>query len=344
MAHTNSNQHQPPLCSSTLPPTRRARLCCLPHVLSHRHRSEADAAAQHYRRKQRETNKEGTAQSCAPLTAPLLCPLCIALVCAVSTPSLAGKVALITGASSGIGAAAARLFAKAGAKLVLNGRDEKRLNAVAAEIVAAGGQAVTLVGDVATEATNKALVDLALKTYGQLNIAFNNAASLATGGVSDVTAANLHALVDTNIKGLVFGLQFQLAAIAQSSSKDNWGVILNTSSSVSGRVKEGLEKFALYSVTKGAMDTLTKFTALEGGSRFVRVNSINTGAVKTPGATGVFGGAESYEQIIPNFILGGAAPQSPGELARFILFVADNQTGRFFNGANLVVDGGFSIK
>lgn len=265
-------------------------------------------------------------------------------VSTASSPSLAGKVALITGASSGIGAATARLFAKAGAKLVLNGRDEKRLNAVAADIVAAGGQAVTLVGDAALESTNKALVDLALKTYGALHIAFNNAASLATGGVSDVTAPNLSALVDTNIKGLVFGLQSQLVAIAASSTKDDWGVILNTSSSVSGRVKEGLEKFAIYSVTKGAMDTLTKFAALEGGSRFVRVNSINTGAVKTPGSTGVFGGEAAYESIIPNFILGGAAPQTPEELARFILFVASNDTGRFFNGANLVVDGGFSVK
>ena len=267
-----------------------------------------------------------------------------ALTTSVPAVGLKGRVALITGASSGIGAATARAFGRAGANLVLNGRNAGRLKAVADGLVKDFGvQVATLVGDAALESTQRALVDLALSRFGALHIAFNNAASQARGGVSDVTSADLHALIDMNVKGLVFALQIQLAAIAKSSTKDNWGVILNTSSAVSERVKGGLEGFAIYSATKGLMDTLTKFAALEAGNRYVRVNSINTGAVATPGSVGLFGGREAYDKTVPQYILGGITPQTPDELAEFILFVADSRTGRFFNGSNLLIDGGMAI-
>jgi len=120
-------------------------------------------------------------------------------------------------------------------------------------------------------------------------------------------------------------------------------VILNASSSAAERIKLGLENFGIYAVCKRAMDMLTNLAALEAGKLHVRVNSIKSGAVATASAIGMFGGKDSYEQVMPTFQLGGVAPQSPDELAQFVLFLADNCTGRFFNGSNLLVDGGYSV-
>jgi NAD(P)-dependent dehydrogenase (short-subunit alcohol dehydrogenase family) len=158
-----------------------------------------------------------------------------------------------------------------------------------------------------------------------------------------VTNPDLHALIDTNITGLVWALKHQTAAIAKSASADSWGVILNTSSSAAERIKPGLEGFGIYAVCKRAMDMLTNLAALEASSLHVRVNSVRSGAVTTDSAVGMFGGRESYDKIMPTFQLGGAQPQTPAELAQFVLFLADNRTGRFFNGSNLLVDGGYSV-
>jgi len=108
----------------------------------------------------------------------LLCVRALCVLCAASLKSLKGRVALITGASAGIGAATARAFAAAGASLVLNGRNAERLQAIAAELIKTYGvQVATAVGDVALEDTHKALVNLAISKFGALHIAFNNAAA-----------------------------------------------------------------------------------------------------------------------------------------------------------------------
>lgn len=263
-------------------------------------------------------------------------------VAAHAASTLSGRVALITGASSGIGAATARLFATAGAKLVLSGRDEKRLQAVVDSIKQAtpSAEIATLTGDIGLEETNKALVELALSRFGALHIAFNNAGLLRYEPLTGVTAANVDLQFDSNVKSIIYGLKHQLAAIAKSSSKDNWGVIVNNSSIVSTRVKAGMQNGAIYAATKSAVDTLTKFGALEGAPSFVRVLAVNPGMTRSDGLVAVVG-----EHVDAAALQAGLMPlQTVEELAQFVLFVADNKTGRFFNGSTLVIDGGFGVK
>lgn len=262
----------------------------------------------------------------------------------VTAPTLAGRVAIITGASSGIGAATARLFAKAGAKLVLSGRDEKRLNAVVAEIAATGAKVVSLIGDAGSEQIQKGLVDLALKTYGALHIAFNNAGAVSVTSLEAITEADVNKMLDSNLKSVIYGLKYQLPAMAKSASKDNWAVIINNSSVLSTRIKSpAVNGMAVYAATKSAVDTLTRFGALEGAAGFTRVLAINPGFTGSEGAQDAFGGADAHTQmnavvsLVPD-------PATTSEIAQSVLFLADAKTGRFFNGATIVQDGGFGVK
>jgi len=257
--------------------------------------------------------------------------------------ALSGRVALITGASSGIGASIAGVFAAAGAKLVLSGRDEKKLQAVVDSIKqrTPTTEIATLTGDIALEETNKALVELALSRFGALHIAINNAGVSRIAKLADVAAAEVDLLLDSNVKSVIFGLKHQLPAIGKSASKDNWGVILNNSSAVSTRVKDGFQGLSVYAATKAAVDTLSKFAALEGAPSFVRVNAVNPGLTRTE-ATLAFGDA-TLDHLEQSALLVQPS-QSVDELAQFVLFIADNKTGRFFNGSSLVVDGGGSVK
>lgn len=117
---------------------------------------------------------------------------------------------LVTGASSGIGLATAHAFGKAGAKLVLHGRDAARLSAVADAIIAEGGSAVTMTGEAGSEETQKVLVELALSTYGALHIAFNNAGVYNLDKIVDLTSQAVDNVLNTNVKSVIYGLKYQL--------------------------------------------------------------------------------------------------------------------------------------
>jgi len=260
--------------------------------------------------------------------------------------SLSGRVALITGASSGIGAATARAFAGAGANLVLNGRDATRLQNVADSISKnfPSVQVATLVGDTGVEATHKALVDLALSRFGALHIAFNNAGIYPTATIETITSEQIDALYAINVKGIIYALKYQLPALGKSASKDNWGVIVNNSSVVSTYVRSGIEPFGVYASTKAAVDTLTRFGALEGASKFVRVTAVNVGFTGSEGAfSGVGGSEEEFQKIVQRFAIITPA-LTTDEAAQSVLFLADNRTARFINGNTFVIDGGISVK
>src|SRR5688500_14399122 len=127
---------------------------------------------------------------------------------------LANKIAIVTGASSGIGRATALLFAREGAKLVLAARRQAELDSLVAEIEAAGGRAVARAGDVREEATAKALVDLATKAFGGLDIAFNNAGSVGKmGPVSGLSLEGWHETLDTNLTSAFLGAKYQVPAM-----------------------------------------------------------------------------------------------------------------------------------
>jgi NAD(P)-dependent dehydrogenase (short-subunit alcohol dehydrogenase family) len=151
--------------------------------------------------------------------------------------------------------------------------------------------------------------------------------------------------LDTNVKSIIYALKYQLPAIGKSSNKDDWGVIINNSSVVSTRVKASLGGAGTYAATKSAVDTLTRFGALEGAALHVRVNAVNPGVTASEGVGVLFGGsddkihaaAESMGTLVSHVL-------STDELARFVLFVADNTTGRFFNGSTLNIDGGVGVQ
>lgn len=179
--------------------------------------------------------------------------------------SLAGKVAIVTGASSGIGEAIARQLATAGAAVVVNGRDRQRLQAVAQSITAAGGRATVHVGDVKEEATHSELVQLAVDTYGALHIAVNNAGVYQYSPLAELTAAQVDAMVDINVKGVLYALKHQLPAIGHFSSAASWGSVVNISSSGTKRTSSAAQFGALvYSVTKAAVDQATYLGAGAG--------------------------------------------------------------------------------
>jgi len=258
---------------------------------------------------------------------------------------LQDRVALITGASSGIGAATAKLFASQGAKLVINGRNAEHLEAVAATIRKLGGEVVTVVGSVDKEETHIKLVETALTHFGALHITFNNSGIFPMARLVDVKEEDIDALLNINVKGVILGLKHQIPALAKSSSKENWGVIINNSSVVSTRVKSGMsEGGSVYSATKAAVDKLTQIGALEARQHFIRVNSINPGFTTSEGAVEKLGGGdvEQMSKLASPLIL-ATHPATPHEIAQTVLFLADNNTGRYFNGATIIQDGGYQI-
>jgi NAD(P)-dependent dehydrogenase (short-subunit alcohol dehydrogenase family) len=240
---------------------------------------------------------------------------------------LAGRVALITGASFGIGAATARAFAAAGAKLVLNGRNAQRLDAVAASIRKAhpGVEIATQVGDVSAEQTHEQLVALALSRFGALHVVFNNAGVFPNAQLQHISGEQVDQLFDINVKGVVYGLKHQLPAIARSATKDSWGVIVNNSSALPTLVSASFVGMGAYAASKSAVDTLTKYGALEGAPLHVRVLALNIGMAGSDGALSAFGGADNFGQLA-----GGAAlvpvPLAVEEVAQTVLFLADNKT------------------
>jgi NAD(P)-dependent dehydrogenase (short-subunit alcohol dehydrogenase family) len=138
-----------------------------------------------------------------------------------------------------------------------------------------------------------------------------------------------------------------LQAIGKSSSACDWGVIINNSSTLSSRVRTGsAESIALYAASKSAVDTLTQFAAIEGAPLHVRVNAVNPGMTRpappptdalAPGASDQFANMCAQSSLVPT-------PNTTDELAAFVMFVADNKTGRFFNGSLLRMDGGLACK
>jgi NAD(P)-dependent dehydrogenase (short-subunit alcohol dehydrogenase family) len=191
--------------------------------------------------------------------------------------SFQNKVALITGATSGIGAAAARQLAALGAKVVVSGRRETEGRAVVASIVVAGGTASFFKADTSREADVKALVDFTVNTYGGLNFAYNNAGVEGTPGLTSdqQTEGNYRHTFDINVLGVLFSQKYEIPAILKSGG----GAIVNTSSVV-GSV--GMAGMGVYVASKHAVEGLTKTAALEFSRQGVRVNAVAFGAIETP--------------------------------------------------------------
>lgn len=193
---------------------------------------------------------------------------------AVTGGRFAGKVALVTGAGSGIGAAAAGRLAAEGAAVVLAGRRTPPLDAVARAVIAAGGRTAVRTADVTVEADVRELIGFCLRTYGRLDVAFNNAGSTAAGSRTDqLELAAWQAELDANLTSVFLCLKHEITAVTDG------GAILNNASIAAVR---GIPSLAAYSAAKHGVLGLTRSTALEVVDRGVRVNALVTGNVDTP--------------------------------------------------------------
>ncbi|TFW27285.1 SDR family oxidoreductase [Duganella callida] len=248
---------------------------------------------------------------------------------------LNNKVALITGASAGIGRATAKLFAAEGAKLVLGARRADELASLVAEIEAAGGQAVSLAGDVRSEDYAQALADLAIERYGRLDIAFNNAGTLGEAGPSTgVSAAGWNDTLAINLTGSFLGAKYQIPAML----KHGGGSLIFTSTFVG--YSAAFPGVAAYAASKSGLIGLTQALAAEYGPQNVRVNAILPGAVDTdmyremndtPEKTAFVTGLHALKRVA-----------TPEEVARSVLYFASDDSS-FVSGTASLIDGGLSI-
>ncbi|HZR72640.1 SDR family oxidoreductase [Bradyrhizobium sp.] len=249
--------------------------------------------------------------------------------------SLTGKVAIVTGASSGIGRAVARLFAEEGAQVVVGARRAAELDRLVAEIEVSGGKAAALAGDVRDEAYARALVGLAETTFGGLDIAFNNAGTLGEmGPTTEVSVAAFTEAIATNLTAAFLGAKYQLPAMLRRGA----GSLIFTSSIAGHTV--GFPGVASYSASKSGLIGLTQSLAAEFGPKHIRVNAILPGAVDTPLYRQMNATAEAQSFIAGLHALKRVA--SPEEIARAVLYLASDDAS-FMTGAALIVDGGTSI-
>ncbi|WP_455428102.1 SDR family oxidoreductase [Dryocola sp. LX212] len=248
---------------------------------------------------------------------------------------LADKVAIVTGASSGIGYATAKLFAAQGAKVVVGARREAELARLVDEIKAAGGEAVSLAGDVSDEAYGKALVAKAVETWGRLDIAFNNAGTLGEAGPStDVSAEGFANAVAVNLTGSFLGAKHQIAEML----KQGGGSVIFTSTLVGYTV--AFPQMASYAASKAGLIGLTQALATEFGPKNIRVNALLPGAVETDMYREANNTAESQNAIASLHALKRVG--KPDEIAYAALWLASDESS-FVTGTASLVDGGASI-
>lgn len=248
---------------------------------------------------------------------------------------LEGKVAIVTGASSGIGQAAARRFAREGAKVVVSARREGELAALVADIRRDRGDAVAVAGDVRDEALARTLVDTAVRHFGGLDIAFNNAGMLGDARpLPELSREAWQQVLDTNLTSAFLGARHQIPALLDRGG----GSLIFTSTFVG--YTAGLPGMAAYAASKAGLIGLTRVIAAEYGPRGIRANALLPGGTDTPMGRTAADTPEARAFVEELHALKRLA--TPGEIASAALFLASGASS-FVTGSTLLVDGGVSI-
>jgi 3-oxoacyl-[acyl-carrier protein] reductase len=246
---------------------------------------------------------------------------------------LEGKVALVTGASKGIGAGIAKGLAAAGASVVVNyATDRGGAEAVVAAIAADGGRAIAVQGDVSRSADVARLFAEAKRAYGALDVLVNNAAVYKFGPLETVTEEEFHREFNTNVLGPILMIR---EAVNSFGPRD--GSVINIGSAASQLTPPNL---SIYTATKGALDALTRVLAKELAARRIRVNAINPGSTATEGAraAGAIGvGGEFEKQLIGMTPLGRIG--QPSDIAPIAVFLASDESG-WLTGEIILASGG----
>jgi 3-oxoacyl-[acyl-carrier protein] reductase len=231
---------------------------------------------------------------------------------------LTGKVAVVTGASKGIGAAIAKALAAEGASVVVNYSSSKAgADTVVAAITATGGKAIAVGGDVSSAAESQGIIDAAIKNYGRLDILVNNSGVYEFAPVEGITETQFHRLFNINVLGLLLTTQAAMKHLKAGAS------IINIGSTVS-RIKPA--NSAVYTATKGAVDAITGVFAKEFAVKKIRVNSINPGIVETEGThTAGFIGSDFEKGLIAQTPLGRTG--QPSDIASIAVFLASDDSG-----------------
>ncbi|WP_431636489.1 glucose 1-dehydrogenase [Dyella sp. KULCS107] len=243
---------------------------------------------------------------------------------------LTGKVALVTGASKGIGAGIARALAAEGAAVVVNYASSRAgADAVVAEIAKAGGKAVAVRGDVSKAADAKALADAAIEHFGRLDILVNNSGVYEFGALEQITEEHYHKQFNVNVLGLLLVTQAAARHMGEGSS------IVNVSSLVTRIVPAAS---AVYTGTKGAVDAITGVLSQELGPRKIRVNAVNPGVVETEGTHSAgFIGSDFEAGAVAKTPLGRIG--QPKDIASIVTFLASDDS-YWLNGEILFAAGG----
>jgi 3-oxoacyl-[acyl-carrier protein] reductase len=243
---------------------------------------------------------------------------------------LKGKVAVVTGASKGIGAAIAKSLAAEGASVVVNYASSKAgADKVVAAITGAGGKAVAVGGDVSKAGDAQGIVAAALANFGRLDILVNNSGIYEFAPIEAVTEESFHKLFNVNVLGLLLTTQAAVKHLGEGASIINIG---------SGVTRILPPQSAVYTATKGAVDAITGVLSKELGPRKIRVNSINPGIIETEGThTAGFIGSDFEKNLISQTPLGRTG--QPGDIASVAVFLASDDSG-WLTGEQFLATGG----
>ena len=246
-------------------------------------------------------------------------------------PLLTGKVAIVTGASRGIGAAAARVFAQAGAAVVLGARSADALESVRQEIVVAGGRAIAVPTDVTEAEAVERMVDMCVETFGGLDVAFNNAGGGISGKapLADVSREDLDWALDLDLRGTFLSMKYEVPAMLESGG----GAIVNVSSGAGRRA--GAPGLSTYVAAKHGLEGLTKAAALDYADHGVRVNAVAPGPIDTEAMA--FGSEEGRRMAVQSVPLGRLG--RPEDVAAAALWLCSEEAA-FISGAIVPIDGG----